>query len=317
MCTNIKKNVNLAQFSTFKIGGKAKFYFEIKNKNDLSFAINFTQKNKEKLYILGGGSNILINNKNIDGVVIRFCNNNIRVNDNEIFCDAGATLLNVLNIGIKNGLSGLEWSLGIPRATIGGSIYGNSGGFNTYMSYIVKSVEVFDVKNKKFIELNNKQCHFSHKNSIFKNNNNYLIWSAILLMKKNSPERIKIQSKNNLKIRQKTQDKFPNIGCIFKNISIRQVEKDNKKLAERLVKNNIVKNNVVSVGWVIDSLKLKGKIIGDAKISEKHANFIINIGNATSFDIISLIKYIKEKVKNEYNINLEEEIQYIGFNDKI
>lgn len=302
----IQEKISLSQFSTFHIGGEAKFYIEVKNEEDLILGLNFAKKNGLKLYFLGGGSNILINSNGVDGLVLRFCNNNIDIYENGLICGAGATLLDTLSIATKNGFSGLEWSYGIPRATIGGSLIGNSGAFQVFMADIVKNVKIFDIKTNKFINFDNKSCNFSHKNSIFKENNNYIIWEIKLQLKKENPETIKETSKKYIETRLKTQSKYFNIGCIFKNISFEYIKKENPCLIDKFK----INGDYLSSGLVIDSLGLKGKVVRGAKISEKHANFIVNTGKANSDDVLELINQIKQKVKAKYKIKLEEEIQF-------
>jgi len=178
---------------------------------------------------------------------------------------------------------GLEWAVGIP-GTIEGAVYGNIGAFKKSMKDAVESVEVLDVETEKIKVFKNRDCQFSYRDSIFKRNKNLIILSVKIKPKKSNPKKIK----KYLNYRKETQPlNFPSAGSVFKNPS------------------------GFSAGELIEKCGLKGKKIGKAKISEKHANFIINLGGAKAKDVLKLIKFIKQKVKNKFGIYLQEEIQTV------
>lgn len=309
----IQKNIPLAKFTTFKIGGQAKFFIQVKTKTELINALKWAEKNKEQIFILGGGSNILINDKGVDGLVIKINNKSIKkISEKKLQCGAGTSLAKIISVGFDNGLSGIEWAVSIPRATIGGSIIGNSGAFGLLISDIIESVEVFNIKSKKFLLLNNKNCKFGYRKSIFKQNKNYLIWKVILKMQKKNKSEIKAKLLEILKIRNKYQTVMPSAGCIFKNLKILNLYELNVNLVNKAIKEEAVRDKMVGAKWLIDLMGLKGKAIGGAKISLEHANFIVNTGNATAKDVIKLINYIKKQAKIKFNVQLEEEIQYLS-----
>ena len=205
--------------------------------------------------------------------------------------EAGVMLGELVNILAKTGLSGLEWAAGIP-GTVGGAIFGNAGAFNKSMKDVVKSVEALEVKNEKCKVKNfkNRDCKFSYRDSIFKNNKNLIILSVTLQMKRGDKKEIENKIKKNLEQRNKTQPlNFPSGGSIFKNPP------------------------GFFAGELVKRCGLKGKKIGNVKISEKHSNFIVNLGNGKAKDVIKLIKLIKQKVKKKFGVTLEEEIQFLGF----
>ena len=314
MSLDIQKNINLAPFTTFKIGGLAKFFIEIKNKEDLISAINWAKENKKKIIILGGGSNILMNDKEINDLVIRFNNKNIDCNENRIICEAGVTLQQILQIAKKNKLSGLEWSAGIPMATIGGAIRGNAEAFGNKISDILESVEVFDMKKNKFVIFSNQECRFNYRSSYFKENNNYLIWKANLGLNKISEKDIQERILNNLKYRKENNPKLPSAGSIFKNIKLEEIKKNiSDSLLEEILDSKVTRLDNIGAGLLIDVAGLKGKSIGGANVSLEHGNFIVNTGKATAEDVVTLISYIKNQIRNKFKIQLKEEIQYLGF----
>ncbi len=281
----LKENVLLSEYSTFRIGGPARYLIEVDNAEDLKKVIQKALELNLQFIVIGGGSNILFSSKGYNGLVIVFkSNNTFSINDNLIEVDASVSLNYLINK--LNNYTGLEWAVGIP-GTVAGAINGNAGAFGGEMSELIKQVKVLEVKDNQIIEKNfsKEDCKFSYRNSIFKNNPNLIIASAILELKKDNEENVKQKIKNNLSKRMSKQPKGFSIGSIFKN------------------------GEDFSAGELIEKAGLKGLQIGDAKISDEHANFIINLGKATSDDVLELIKIIKKEVKEKFSIDLEEEIK--------
>lgn len=311
----IQKDVNLAKYTTYGIGGNAKFFAEPSTEAELMSAFIFAEENKEKIYLLGGGSNVLINDKGVNGLVIRILNDSIEVKSNRLLCGAGATLLSASSQASRSGLLGLGWSLGIPRATIGGAVRGNAGAFGSNMEDIVETVEVFDTQDKKFKIFSNNDCKFGYRESIFKKEDRYIIWEVTFKMKNGTDEEVKEESQKSLSYRNEHHPKLPSAGSIFKNISVEYIKEANPQLFDNLNRDGIIKYDKVGVGYFIELPGLKGKSIGGAKVSLEHANFIVNTGKATAQDVIDLIKLIKKQVKNMLKLDLEEEVQYLGFDE--
>jgi UDP-N-acetylmuramate dehydrogenase len=308
----IQKNVFLAKYTTFKIGGKAKYFFIAKTKKDLIKAISFAKKTKLSffnsrvkrgnqssrrakrggVFILGGGSNLLISDKGYKGLVIKIQMDSIfSVETRNIYAEAGARLADLVKMSLEKRLTGLEWAAGIPGATIGGAIYGNAGAFGESMKNVVENVEVLDCRNLKIKSLKNKNCKFGYRESIFKRNKNLIILSATFKLKKDKKEKIKKLIEKYLNHRRTVQPlNYPSAGSVFRNPT---------------------KNKELTAGKLIEKCGLKGKIIGRAKISEKHANFIVNLGGAKAKDVKKLINLIKKQVKNKFGITLKEEIRFL------
>jgi UDP-N-acetylmuramate dehydrogenase len=281
----LRENVLLSEYSTFRIGGIARYLIEVDNAEDLKKVIQKALELNLQFIVIGGGSNILFSSKGYNGLVIVFkSNNTFSINDNLIEVDASVSLNYLINK--LNNYTGLEWAVGIP-GTVAGAINGNAGAFGGEMSELIKQVKVLEIKDNQIIEkdFSKEDCKFSYRNSIFKNNPNLIIVSAILELKKDSEENVKQKIKSNLSKRISKQPKGFSIGSIFKN------------------------GEDFSAGELIEKAGLKGLQIGDAKISDEHANFIINLGKATSDDVLELIKIIKKEVKEKFSIDLEEEIK--------
>jgi len=256
----IKKNVLLSKYTTFKIGGLAKYFCIANNKKDVIMAIKWAKEKKLPFFILGNGSNVLVVDKKYSGLVIK----------------TGKPLAHYV-------FKGLEWAAGIP-GTIEGAVYGNAGAFGKSMKDAVKEVEVWDTKTEKIKIFKKKDCGFGYRESIFKKNKNLIILSVKIKSKKSNLKKIK----EYLNYKKQTQPlNLPSAGSVFKN------------------------PKGYFAAELIEKCGLKGKTIGRAQISKKHANFIVNLGGAKAKDVFTLIKIIKQKVKNKFGIILEEEIQIL------
>ncbi|MDD5527386.1 MAG: UDP-N-acetylmuramate dehydrogenase [Patescibacteria group bacterium] len=304
----IKKNMPLAQLTTFKIGGPAKFFIEVKTKEDLVEAVEWAKKEKENIYCLGGGSNLLIADEGLPGMVIKFANREAMNLSPRFSCGAGASLSYVISLARSAGLSGLEWGFGIPQATIGGCIRGNAGGFGMNTGEVIETVEAYNLKKSRWETLSQKDCQFGYRASIFKTDPDLIIWSATLRLKPAPAEQINEMVENNMKKRDTSQPRLPSAGSTFKNLFLDDVRHINPQLAEFIDEQGVAKGGKVGAGYLIDMHGLKGKAVGGAKISLEHANFIVNTGRATARDVMELIDFVKKEIKIRFKVELEEEI---------
>ena len=286
----IKKNIRLAPYTTFKIGGVANYFFVAETKKDLVRVIKTARKFKLPFFLLAGGSNLLISDKEFKGLVIKFQISNFKFQNSGVVAEAGVMLRELINASAKLDLTGLEWLASIP-GTVGGAIRGNAGAFGKSMADLVKTVEVLEIGSKLEIKsYKPEDCQFSYRNSIFKRKKNLVILSAEIQLEQGNKKEIIKNIKRYLDYRKEKHPlNLPSAGSIFKN------PEDS------------------SAGRLIESCGLKGKKIGQAQISEKHANFIVNLGKAKAEDILKLISLAKQKVKEKFGIELEEEIQFLGF----
>ncbi len=288
----LAKNVSLAEYTSFKIGGKAAYFFSAKRKEDVAKAVSISRKMKLPFFMLGKGSNILVSDRGFKGLVIKQDFGKIKINGKIVSAEAGASLSYLARKAQEKSLTGLEWAAAIP-GTLGGSLRGNAGSFGKSMKDVVIDIEVLDVLKNKTIVLKRKECRFSYRESIFKKNRNLIILSARLSLEKGDRKKIKERTEEYLRMKKESQPlNFPSAGSVFKNPG----EK--------------------SAGELIESCQLKGKSKGGAEISEKHANFILNKKNAKANDVLELINLVKRKVKNKFKTELKEEIVLLGFETK-
>ena len=309
----IQENIPLAEFSTFKIGGSAKYFIETKDKNEIGEAFRWASKKDVRVFIMGGGSNLVINDDGVKGLVLKLANNETQVKGERLECGAGAGLAKAASLSIRNNLSGLEWAVGIPGATVGGSVLGNAGAFGCTTSDVVETVEVYNYKKRSFEIFSKNFCKFSYRNSIFKDSRNYLIYKVVFKLSAGIAKKINSDMERVLKSRLSVQPKLPNAGCIFKNLQFSEILNNNEWLAGKIEDEGVVKSDKLGAGWLIEQAGLKGKTIGGAKISLEHANFIVNTGNASSEDVIMLISFVKQQIRDKFKIQLYEEVQYFGY----
>ncbi|MDH4330475.1 MAG: UDP-N-acetylmuramate dehydrogenase [Candidatus Moranbacteria bacterium] len=309
MSADIQKNVLLAPYTTFKIGGPAKFFAEAKNEKEIIEVVRFSKENNLETFVLAGGSNILVNDDGFDGVVLRMRNTSIEIGDRVIHCGAGAKFSEVVLKSVRNNLSGLEWAIGVP-GDIGGAIRGNAGCFGGEISELVKEVKVLNMDNFEIETYTKKDCKFSYRNSIFKENKHLLVVSAVFELSKGEKKESQKILRDIVLKRNSAQPKNFSAGSFFKNPKV-----DNNKIIQEFEKDTgkPVKDGIVPAAWIIESLGLKGEKIGGATVSKKHANFIINSGQASAKDVIMLSSIIKQKAREEFGIQLQEEVQMVGF----
>lgn len=311
----IKRNVSLKKYTTFKIGGKAKYFIEVKTLNQLIKALKWAQDNQLPFFILGNGSNVVFSDEGYQGLIIKLKNSTFNIKNSSLEVGAGLLITDFVLKCIKNGIKGFEWMAGIP-GTLGGAVYGNAGAFGNEIKDLVKKVITLDPDTFKIKNYSLSQCKFGYRESIFKTNKD-IIFKIILKAKKGKKEDIKAKSQGywDYKI-QHQMFKYPSAGSVFKNIIVEETpyakfydpEKQIVKIKDQEV---AVKGGKISAGWFIEQCNLKGMTYGGAKIADFHANVIINFKRAKAQDVMYLIKLMKEKVFEKFGIKLEEEIIFV------
>lgn len=279
---SVKENIPFKAITTYKTGGNLKYLIAPTSVENLIKLLKILKEKNLPFKVFGNGSNILVSDKDYNGVIIRLSElNNIEKDGEIIRVGAGYNLVKLASDACNDGLSGLEWACGIP-GTIGGAIYMNAGAYLKSMSDVVLSVDALD-SNLNFVTFTNADLHFSYRKSLFMENNYIILGAIIKLEKKDKQEILKvILDRKNRRFDSQPLE-YPSAGSVFRN-----------PLNDH-------------AGRLIEECGLKGYVIGGAKISDKHANFIINNGNATSSDIKTLMELAKTEVKKKFNIDLKVE----------
>lgn len=280
----VYENIDLKKYTTYKVGGTGKLLVIPDTTEKLIELLNYLKGNNIKYKIIGNGSNLIFVN-DYDGVIIKLDKlNNVQINDNEVVVGAGVSLIGLALKVSRMGLKGMEFATGIP-GTIGGAVYMNAGAYKEDMASIIKKVKLLD-ENDNIVELDKEKLEFGYRKSILQAKK-YVCLEATLLLEHGNVDEIMALIEKRKQKRIETQPlEYPSAGSVFRN-----------------PENGFAWQLVNDIGY-------KGKRIGDAMVSEKHANFIINYNSATSEDIIKLIDLIKGKIKKNYNIDLilEQEI---------
>ena len=288
---NIKYNVPMKEYTSFKIGGPAECLIKVQNVEDIEEILKICKTNQIPLTIIGNGSNLLVRDKGITGIVLKIDIKKFLLNTESkkisITIGSGNKLGEIAQKLLQQEITGFEFASGIP-GTIGGAIRMNAGAHGGEMKDIVKTITYIDKEDGEIYKIKNEQANFEYRNSIF-SNNKYLILETELELEKGKKEEIKSKMEEYAIYRKEKQPiEYPSAGSTFK------------------------RGTDFITAKLIDESGLKGYQIGGAQISEKHAGFIINKGNATAKDVIKLIEYTKEQVYNKFKKKIETEIEIIG-----
>lgn len=282
---DVLENEPLALHTTYKVGGKARYFVYPKNEIALMRLLKETKENQIKTKIIGKGSNLLVSDDDYDGMVIcldRYFNEVI-FEKNKVSVYAGQSIIYLAHEAMKRGLSGLEFASGIP-GTVGGACFMNAGAYKSEMKDVVEAVWVLKEGNCVWISV--EECEFSYRNSIFKRNPDWVILAVRFHLTPKDPLEIKelMDSRRQRRMASQPLDK-PSAGSVFKNPEDMPAWK------------------------YIEESGLRGKCINGAKVSEKHANFIVNEREAKAQDIYDLIELIQKSVYEKFNVFLKAEVE--------
>ena len=306
----IQRNVLLSRHTTFQIGGRADYFLLVTKEKEILHAIKVAKALGLPVFVMGGGSNLLVSDKGVRGLVVK---NQVKKpmvlkKDTIVEAPGGIVFGDVVKFSIGKSLQGLEWAGGLP-GTFGGAIRGNAGAFGGEIKDTILSVRALD---RKLVlrKLSNKQCGFSYRSSIFKREN-WVVLSASVKLKKGDKQKLKEISDSRINYRKEKHPlEYPNAGSVFKNVAVKDLAlKFQKEFADKVKQDPFP---IVPSAWFIIGAGLAGKQVGQAQISQKHSNYIVNRGGAKAKDVLALIETVKNKVKAKYGIMLEVEIQFIG-----
>jgi UDP-N-acetylmuramate dehydrogenase len=285
----VKRNELLSQHTTMKIGGPADIFIEPSSLENIQKVMTFIKERQIPWRAIGRGSNLLVSDKGIEGVVIKLGTglNHLDINESTITVGGGHSLVSLSTLISKKGLSGLEFASGIP-GSVGGAVYMNAGAHGSDISKILTKAHIL-FEDGSIGWLSNDEMEFTYRTSVLQNKRPGIVLEAEFQLTKGDRTAIVAQMQKNKDYRKDTQPwNFPCAGSIFR---------------------NPLPNYA---GKLIEEAGLKGFQIGGAKISEMHGNFIVNAGNATAKDVLDLIQYIKDEILNLYGVKMETEVEIIG-----
>ena len=286
---DIKENEDMSLHTTYKVGGVCDYYVQPSSIDNLITLIKVLKENDIKFKVIGKGSNTIFSSKRFNGVVINLNKlDQVEINDTNVNVMSGFSLIKLSNVCANNNLSGIEFASGIP-GNVGGAIYMNAGAYNSSMSDIVVDVTYLD-ENMNVVTKENKDLKFGYRESMFMKSNYIILSTNLKLEKGKKDEIIKLMNDRRQRRIESQPLEYPSAGSVFRNPA-----------------------PDIYAGKLIEDLGLKGYSIGGAKVSEKHANFIVNYNHAKAEDIKKLIDLIMQKVKEKYDIDLKVEQEFVNF----
>ena len=283
----IQENAMMKDHVHFKVGGPADILLIPNTKEQVVKSINLCNENNVPCFVIGNGSNLLVKDGGIRGVVIKLLDvKNIEVNGEELVAECGAMLKDVSKVALENSLTGIEFACGIP-GSIGGAVFMNAGAYNGEMSHVIKEAEVIDNEGN-IITLSKDELELGYRSSkVMKAG--YVVLSATLALKKGEVKSIRDLVNDLTEKRESKQPlEYPSAGSTFK------------------------RPEGYFAGKLIQDAGLKGYTLGGAAVSDKHSGFVINKGNATAKDILDLIKHIQDEVKKQFGVELHTEVRIVG-----
>lgn len=280
---NIRYNEPMSKHTTFKVGGNADIFALVDSVQKLEKILMLDKK----ITVIGNGSNILVKDSGIRGLVIKYIANDYKVKGNYVIASSGITNAKLANILLKNELTGFEFAAGIP-GTLGGAIVMNAGAYGKEIKDVIIETKYLSLETKEIKKINLEEHNFNYRKSIFQKLESIILESTLKLEKGNYEEINKKMEEYAKKRRISQPLELPNAGSTFK--------RTNENITAKL----------------IDEAGLKGYSIGGAEVSTKHAGFVVNKGNATAKDIVDLIEYVQKVVYKKFGKNIEPEIKIIG-----
>lgn len=307
---NLKENEPLAKHTSYRLGGPAKYFVEAKTADEIAAAVTAAEAEKLPWFLLGAGSNILVSDEGFNGLVILAANRDFRFEGERLVAGAGAVMSLVVRKAAEAGYCGFEWAAALP-GTVGGAVRGNAGCYGGQMSDLVEMVEV--LREGKRLALKNADCEFGYRDSIFKHNRDVILTVTLKVALSNREECLTRLETTVAKRCASQPHDCCSAGCFFKNFEFRDAADVEKLACQVKVPDEFLKAKKIPAGWLIEQAGLKGEKIGGAQVSEQHANFIVNTGGATASDVLQLVSLIKMRLRDDYGVQLEEEVQLVGF----
>lgn len=304
----------LKHHTSFRIGGRAKYFFEATNLRDLEEAIRECLRQKMPYFILGGGTNLLVSDDGFPGVVIKMTNGFLEFSDDgRVRVGAGFDFPELVSAAAQRGFAGLEWAGGLP-GTVGGAIRGNAGCFGGEVKDIVDSIEGLGMANGEmepaYFRRTNSECEFRYRTSLFKEKKEIVFAAVFKLRPGADPGELKSKMEEKIVYRRERHPlEYPNAGSIFKNCDVSKVTDELRNYFSSSIK--IDPFPVIPTAKILAESDLKGERVSGAEISTKHPNFIVNLGDASSDNVKKLIEMAKTRVKSRFGIEIEEEIQFV------
>ncbi len=303
----VSRCVPLSRYTRFGIGGPADIFAETREVEAFIAAMNIAQSSGLDVVVIGGGTNLIVSDAGFRGVALRLIADRLMAAGNRVVSDAGVVLQDLVDFSIERGLKGLETLAGIP-GWVGAAVYGNAGAYGHSLSERVHKVRFLDGGQVRVFD--NEQCEFHYRESIFKAHKEWIIFSTELILDPADAGILRRAADDILKIR---NEKFPPTmkcaGSIFKNFLLAELPEE----VAAQVRVTAVREGKVPAAYFLEQVGAKGMVRGDIHVAGYHANLIYNAGAGTAGDLCDLIGELKHRVRERFGMEVEEEVQYVGF----
>ncbi len=305
--STVLRDVPLAPYTRFQIGGPAAVFFDTRRRASFLDALRAAKELDFRHTIIGGGTNLIVSDDGFDGAVLRCTASRIELNGTLMRVDAGVVLQDAVDTSIAAGLAGLETLTGIP-GYLGGAIYGNAGAYGHSIQELVETVHFTD--GALLQTIGNRDCRFRYRDSIFKEHKDWIILSADLQLHSAHSSEL---ARTAAGIRVIRDAKYPPsmkcAGSIFKNLLFAELP----PRVQTATPQSVVREGKVPSAWFLEQVHAKGMRRGDIQVAAYHANLIYNDGAGTAADLVAVIAELKDRVLERFGLELEEEVQYVGF----
>ncbi len=303
----VERDIPLARHTRFAIGGPADVFVDSSDPASFLDAWSLVRREQWTHTLIGGGTNLIVADDGFRGVVLRYGAVGIHVEGTWVSVDSGAVLQDLVDTAIAHGLKGLETLAGIP-GWVGGAVYGNAGAYGHSISESVRRVEFTD--GTRVRRFDNAQCEFRYRESRFKANKQWTILRAILELTPDDAHSLRATADGIVTVR---NEKFPPTmkcaGSIFKNFLLAELP----PATAALVPERVVREGKVPAAYFLEQVGAKGASLGGIRVAEYHANLVFNTGDGTAAELCALIRDLKRRVRDRFALDLEEEVQYVGF----
>jgi len=297
----------LSQYTRFGIGGPARMFAETADETAFIEALAVARTSGMPYGVVGGGTNLIVADEGFPGIVLRFTADRIGGSGNRVFADAGAVLQALVDHSIELGLSGLHTMTGIP-GWVGAAVYGNAGAYGHSISESIRSVRFYD--GAALRTFSNPECAFAYRESAFKRHKDWIVFSCELELEPADASELRRTADGILTIR---NEKYPPTmkcaGSIFKNLLMA----DLAVTVRAVIPERVVREGKVPSAWFLEQVGAKGMRSGDIHVADYHANLIYNAGSGSARQLREIIGELKGRVRERFGLDLEEEVQYVGF----
>lgn len=303
----VSAHVPLSLYTRFGIGGPADLLVETASHEAFQQAMVIARESGLPHVVIAGGTNLIVSDSGFRGIVLRFTGARLEVREMRIYVEAGAVLQDVVDRSIEAGLAGIHTMTGIP-GTLGAAVYGNAGAYGRSMNESIERVHYSD--GSAVHSVTGAECEFEYRGSIFKRRKDLVILAAELNF--TGGDRVELQ-KEATEIRTIRDAKYPPTmkcaGSIFKNCFFRALP----AAVQAEVPERVVREGKVPSAWLLEQVGAKGMRRGDIQVAAYHANLIYNDGNGTASDVVGVISDLKQRIRDRFGFEIEEEVQYVGF----